>query len=175
MTKTLKKSSLTDQQKKKFQRRLSHYFRDFRYRNDLLSKDVAKILGYTPEKFYDLESEWKLHGRFLNSLDFLSTLASLENKSVTEFVSYLEGKQDRSESEGGPDLNRTLYAWEKLLLEAFDPMSIVIRKEFIDICKESVADGKEKLESLIELANALKDKDAKAIKALTETLQKLTS
>lgn len=174
MTKTLKRTSLTDHQKKKFQRRLSHYFADFRYRNNLLSKDVAEILGYTPPKFYEMESEKKPHGRFINCLDFLATLAALESKSVSEFVSYLEGKQDRFENEG-TELNRGLFSWEKLLLEAFDPISIVMRKEFLEICKESVAEGKEKLESLIELVNTLKDKDANTIKSLTEVLQKLSS
>ncbi len=174
MTKTFKKQSLTDQQKKKFQRRLSHFFRDYRYRNGLMSKDVAKILGYTPPKFYDLESESRPHGRFINSLDFLATIAALESKTLSEFVAYLEGKQDRFEEEEGTDLIRKLYAWEKALLEAFDPLSTVIRKEFVEFCKKSSTEGKEKLELMIELMNELQSKDDNTIKTLLETVRGLS-
>jgi hypothetical protein len=54
MTKGVKKRPLTDQQKKVFQRRLSHFLKNIEYRNGLMAKDLAEILGYTAPKFSEL-------------------------------------------------------------------------------------------------------------------------
>ena len=175
MTKTFKKQSLTEPQKKKFQRRLHHYFKDHKYRTNLLSKEVAELLGYQPHKFSELESEWKPHSRFLNSLDFLAGLASLENMSVSEFVRYLEGKQDRYDDPDATDSKRKLQPWEKTVLEAIDPLSIGVRKDFVDFCKTSTTEGKEKLEVLVEILNVLKDKDKDALTNILEAFSSLKS
>lgn len=175
MTKTFKKQSLTELQKKKFQRRLHHYFKDHKYRNNLLSKELAEVLGYQPHKFSELESDWKPHSRFLNSLDFLAGLASLENMSVSEFVRYLEGKQDGSDDQDATEAKRRLQPWEKVVLEAIDPLSIGVRKEFVEFCKTSITEGKEKLEVLVEILNLLKDKDTTALTNMLEAFSSLKS
>ncbi len=175
MTKSFKKKPLIELQKKKFQRRLSRFFKEFKYRNGLLSKDVAEILGYTAPKFYEMESDRKPHGRFINSLDFLASIASLENMGLSEFVNYLEGKEDRFEGEESSVLNRKLYAWEKTVLEAFDPLSVMVRKEFVELCKDAAGEGKAKLEVLLELVNVLKGKDIESLRSLCDALQKLTA
>jgi hypothetical protein len=173
MTKVLKKRPLTDHQKKKYQQKLSHFLKGIKYRNGLLSKELAEIMGYTAPKFYEMESDSKPHGRFINSLDFLSSIASLENMSLTDFAGYLEGKQDRFEDEEASELNRKLYSWEKTVLEAMDPLSMIVRREFVEFCKESTAEGKTKLEVLLEVVNLLKEKDLEAIKSLRDTLKHL--
>ena len=173
MTKTLQKQVLTDFQRRRYQKRLSHYFKEIKHRNGLQSKDLADSLGYTPPKFSLLESDTKPHGRFINSLDFLAGIASLENMSLFDFISYLEGKADRFLDEKPGDLNRPLYTWEKKMLEAFDVISIKTRREFVDICQNVPKEGKERLELLVKVINALKDKNIDGISSLLETINKL--
>lgn len=173
MTKTLQKQVLTTFQRQKYQKRLSHFFKEIKHRNGLQSKNLADSLGYTPPKFSLLESDTKPHGRFINSLDFLAGIASLENMSLFDFVSYLEGKADRFQDEKPGDLNRPLYTWEKNLLEGFDVVSIKTRREFIDLCQNVSIEGKERLELLIKVVNSLKDKDIEGISSLLDTINKL--
>ncbi|MCB9229696.1 MAG: hypothetical protein H6618_08805 [Deltaproteobacteria bacterium] len=161
---------LTDSQKKKFQGRLAHFFRDHRYRNHLEPKDVAHKLGYASVARYStLESENIPYPRFVTSLDFLSSIAALEGMCVGDFVCYLEGKQesDRPRSAG-----RALTKWEQALLDAFAPVSIGIRRAFTNFCKETVESrDKKKLEMILEIANILHGKDEKAVEALLNALQ----
>lgn len=163
---------LTETQKNQFQRRLSHFFRDHRYRNDLEPKDVAKKLRYdSVARYSTLESENIPYPRFVTSLDFLASIAALEGMCVSDFVSYLEGKQ----ADDQPRLaGRNLAKWEQVLLDAFAPIAIGVRREFANFCKETVnSRDKKKLEMIIEIANILHGKDEKAIEALRNALEAL--
>ena len=89
------KNSLSKTQQKNLQRRLSHFLRHHQQKNDLLLKDVAKKLDYTPPKFADLCRSDKPHGRFISSLDFLKSLADLEKLSIGQLVTF-QTKQNKT-------------------------------------------------------------------------------
>ena len=42
---TYEKGGLQEHERKKYQQRLSHYLRDFRYKNNLKAMEAAKLLG----------------------------------------------------------------------------------------------------------------------------------
>ena len=164
--------TLTDTQKKRFQRRLSHYFKDHKYRNGVDSKKIAKQLGYDSiTRFYGLESENIPFPKFINALDFLASLANIDNMRVGEFVSYLEGDVERFKGDQPADLGRNLHEWERTIIEAFDAISMLVRKDFIELCKEVEKDGKKKLQVLLQIVNILKNKDVKALESLRDGLQ----
>ena len=118
-----KKFSLEEKQ---MQRRLSHYIKEYKDKNGLLSKEVAKEIGYTPQKFSELERDHVPHSRFMNSLGFLRKLAELKYTSISSFIRYIEGKEERTKN------TETNYTWQKDLLSAFESLPMSTRKQFID-------------------------------------------
>ena len=163
------RGGLTEKEKTLYQRRLSHYLKDYRYRHELKAADVAETMGYAVPKYSDLESEVRPHGRFINSLDFLAAIASLNEMSIADFLAYLEPRSKPQAKEE----QKQLYTWEKDLLEFMGAIAIGTRKEFVQKCKECLANGQEKIEAIIRVANLLADKDLKGIEALEKTLKYL--
>ena len=66
-----------------------------------------------------------------------------------------------------------IHDWQKTMLEAFDPLAMKVRGPFAELCKQSLRDGKRKLEALIEVVNLLKGKDAEAIEGIRDILKKV--
>ena len=163
------RGGVSEPEKKKFQRRLSHYLKDYRYRNDLRAADVAEKMGYAVPKYSELESEVKPHGRYINSLDFLAALASLDDMSVAEFVSYLDPRTKIERKE-----EKLLYSWEKNIMVAFTSIAIGVSLKFSEVCKTSIKEGKQKLEALIRIVNMLANRDLKTIEALEKAISKLS-
>ena len=87
--------------------------------------------------------------------------------SVAEFVEYLEETTTWS--------LRPLTEWQKTVFDAFEPLTSKTRTAFLGVCKQSIRDGKRKLEALIEIANTLHDKDAETIESVRDTLKKLSA
>lgn len=159
------KDSLTKTQKKNLQRRLSHFLRHHQQKNDLLLKDVAKKLDYTPPKFADLCRSDKPHGRFISSLDFLKSLADLEKLSIGQLVTFLEeGEQQNTE--------RTDK--DELLIKAFKVLKASHRKELNEFLNKSNRVNTQERELFRELLEVLmiliKKNDLSKVKAIKEMI-----
>lgn len=166
MTRKYKKKVLTDTQKKKYQRRLSHFFRDIKYRHSLQSKDLAEALEYTPQKFSVLESETKPHGRFTNSLEFLYSIASLDELSLSEFIFFIDGDTSRFKGVNS-NLKRQMQEWEKEIVRSFSTLPLKTLRNFIDIvCKDSSTSNNLKLEKLIGLVIEMYELEEEALSGL---------
>ena len=62
----------------------------------------------------------------MNSLGFLRKLAELKYPSISSFVRYIEGKEERTKN------TEPNYTWQKDLLSAFESLPMSSRKQFID-------------------------------------------
>lgn len=141
-----KKKTYNEKQKKAFQRRLANFFKKYKDKNDILSKDLGKSLGYASAgRFSELEHDYIPHPRFINSLEFLDSIASLEeNKSLWEFIRYLEGKSSE-ESKESTDKDDISLFMEKIPLK--------LRKRVRKVCSEANEDpkAKKRLQAMLEL------------------------
>ena len=166
---TYARGGLQEHEGKKYQQRLSHYLRDFRYKNNLKATEAAKLLGYAAPKYSELESEIKPHGRFINSLDFLTALARLSKMTIVEFIQFLS-PLPTSQIEGKK--GHFLYKWQESLLIFFGHVPLSIRKEFCDSFKElSDNNDREKIKTILNIANSLSKKDLKIAKAVENLVQ----
>lgn len=172
MTRKVEQRVLTEHQQLKYQRRLSSYLKDHEYRNNLKTKELAQKINISPEKMCYVKSETKPYGKFINSIDYLAKLADLEQMSVIDFMNYLEGQKDKDVHEEHDE--KKVFKWQKALIRAFEPISIKIRNTFLKVCDDSGKEGKEKLETLIEINSILAKKDLKALKLLKQTLEEIT-
>jgi len=168
MVNKLTKPTLSSHQKLSYQRRLSSFLANYAYRNKLKAHEVAQEIDISPQKYSTIKSDNKPYPKFINSLDYLSRFAQLEQMSLGEFVLYLEGK-------GGCEGDREgkIYSWQHELTEAFDLIKISVRRTFLEICRDSLKNGKEKLELLLRIVALLKDEDVDAIKSLEQALSKM--
>ena len=149
------RGDLQDKQILKLQQRLSHYLKDYRYKNDLKATDAAKILGYATPKYSELESEVKPHGRFISSIDFLAALAKLTGMNINEFVDYLNPHQS------GCTEKKDIYNWQESILDVFSSISLSSRKTFINHCKNFIKDDElKKLELILTIINSLANYDS---------------
>lgn len=138
-----------------YQKQFSNFLKTYRYKHNLMAKDLAKKMGYTPQRYCQLESETIPQTRFASSLEFLSSIASLEGLSITEFVIFLEGEQDRLNKDG--TLKRQLYKWEHILLKILDPVSRDLKDALVN---EYSNQPLSKLEKMVKLCLiALKTKE----------------
>lgn len=171
MTRKYKKQTLTETQKKKYQRRLSHFFKDLKYKNSLQSKDIAEELEYTPQKFSALESESKPHGRFINSLEFLHTIACLDDLTLSEFVFFIDGDTSRFNGvENG--MKREIRGWEKELIRSFSLIPLKILRNFIDnICVEAANLNSIKFSQMVEILLEMQKIDEKGIASLLQFIR----
>ena len=135
------KITITDQ--KKFQRRLSHYLRDYAGKKGLLLKEVAQKIGYSEAKFAALTRADEPHGRFITSLDFLKALASLEKLSISDFISLLEG---------GPKITlKDSNDKDELIVKAFKSLKASKRKKFIEFLAKSNLISSSERELFVEI------------------------
>src|SRR5689334_7739643 len=103
-----KRTFLKEGEKKKYSRRLTHYLEDYTYRNKITHNEAAKKLGISSNKFSQLKSGGE-QGRFLSSLDYLKSIAVLDDLSLPEFIKYIEGEDNN------PDTVRQRLSWEEKL------------------------------------------------------------
>jgi len=128
------KSYLTEEQKNHYQKRISHFLKGHRMRHNLTGEELAKIMGLSIATFRALEGK-KPVGRMINSIEFLASLYSHENMSLSEFCIYLDKTTQGSLSDD-LKLERKLFPWEKYILDAFEVVSMLYRREFIHICAQ---------------------------------------
>jgi transcriptional regulator with XRE-family HTH domain len=158
----------TDHKSKLLQRRLSHYLRNYRIQNKIQSKEMAERFNITASKYSILESEKKPHGRFINSIAFIDSMAKLEGISLPDFIKYLEGEtiyNDFSDNNKPPELE-----WEKILISSFMPINMAMKIKFIEICSESLEIGKTKLEILINIFNSLSSLNISELNMISEII-----
>jgi len=162
---------LSEDKKIWYQRKLSYFLRKYRVRNDLQSKEMAELMGYTPTRYGQLESETNPHPRFIGAINFLSSIFRLEPQmSLTEFVNFLEGQTQRVEADG-MTLKRSLHRWEKSLLMALDPVDRGIRDKFINQCRDATPGNHRLLEAKIDLLNSLTGLSEEKVKAANKLIK----
>ena len=158
------RSFLTEDEKEKYGRRLSHYLEDFCYKNQVTHSQAAEKLGISPNKFSQLKSGGE-QGRFITSLDYLKSLASLDGMNLAEFLIYLDGK-------GNLD-SKVRYSWQDQIYKALEPISISHRKKFAEACSTATKDATKRVELMCRLATAVAGKDLGGLEALVEAMEKL--
>lgn len=162
---TYRKTFLTEDQKEKYGRRLSHYLEDYCHRFKVTHAKAAEQLGLSTNKFTQLKSGGE-QGRFLSSLDYLQSIASLTGMPVEEFVTYLRGTS-------APKPTGKRYNWQDKIYKGLEHASISIRRRFADICLQLGTQDSDKLEQLLRIVNALSEKDAEALESLADAVEKM--
>jgi len=151
-----------------YQRQLSNFLKTYRAKQGLLAKDVAEDIGYTPARYGQLESESTPQTRFASSLEFLYTISSLDNMSISEFIIFLEGEQDRLNDLG--QLKRELYQWEHKALKPLDAINRDLRDDYIEGLSSLISSKTELVLKLCTLATGLDDKVLQKFISLFEEL-----
>ncbi len=155
---------LTEDEKEKYGRRLSHYLEDYCYKNEVTHFQAAEKLGISPNKFSQLKSGGE-QGRFITSLDYLKSLAGLDGMSLAEFLIYLDGK-------GNLD-TKLRYSWQDKIYKALEPISISYRKKFVDACSMATKDATKRVELMCRLSTAVAGKDLGGLEALVEAMERM--
>jgi len=154
--------SLLDEQKLVYQRRLAHFLRDYRKKNNIKASEMAETLSYSYVRYLELEKADKPQDRYIRSVDFLFRLASLKDLSLTEFVTYLE------EGDSKPRLQKS--NWEEILLGKFDKLDLSVKNDFISVLKKS---DKKHSEVLLGIANLLGRLDGEVSTVLQKLLESI--
>ena len=155
---------LTEEEKEKFSRRLSHYLEDHTYKHRITHADAAKKLGISQNKFSQLKSGIE-QGRFLTSLDYLKSLAKLENLEILDFIAYLEGDDGKQ-----PDKR---YSWQDKIYRALEHIGITCRKRFADALLVASRESGERAELMCRAATAMSQMDLKALEGFVKGFEKL--
>ena len=87
----MKYKAINNTQAAFFQKKLANFLKNHRIGEDVKSKDMADYLGYTPQKYSQMESDRKPYDRFVNTMDYLTLIANLEDLTVTELMAKIEG------------------------------------------------------------------------------------
>ena len=156
MGRKLTSSNISEKKLIGYQRQLSNFLKTYRAKNQLLAKDVADRLGYTPSRYGQLESETTPQKRFVSSLEFLNSIGSLMGKTIPEFLIFLEGDQNRLNKHG--NLSRELFRWEKVVLEVFASVNRDLLDDFVSTASASKQGKLEKLMMLSIVASRLDNK-----------------
>lgn len=158
-----KKTFLSEDEKERLGRHLTYYLEDYTYKNGITHNEAAKILGISSNKFSQLKSGGE-QGRFLSSLDYLKALADLDNMTLNEFLSYLEG-----ENSAPP---KRQYGWQEKIYNALENVSITIRKKFADSMAKKGKDS-DRAELICRLVTASDKLDSKSLEPLIKMLENL--
>src|SRR3989338_8021996 len=146
------RSFLTEEEKEKYSRRLSHYLEDYCFKNEITHYQAAEKLGISANKFSQLKSGGE-QGRFLTSLDYLKSLAALDGMTVPEFLIYLDGKSNQD--------SKIRYSWQDKIYKALEPIGISTRKKFAEACLMATSESTERTELMCRLATAVARKNLK--------------
>ena len=156
---------LSPDEKEKFSRRLSHYLEDHTYKNRITHAEAAKKMGISQNKFSQLKSGVE-QGRFMTSLDYLKSLAQLENMHLPEFISYLDGNESQT-----PDKK---YDWQDKIYRALEHIGIPARKRFADAMINTSRESGDKVELLCRALSAMSKMDVKALEGFVNGFEKLS-
>lgn len=157
---------LTADEKDRYSRRLTHFLEDHIHKNKLTHAQVAEKVGLSPNRFTKLKSGIE-QGRFLSSLDFIKSIAQLENMSLTEFTAFLDGEKSNASGK--------LYSWQDKIYRALEHMGIGVRRKFSDSLLSGAKESNERAELMCRLASAASNMDKKALKSLVEGYERLAS
>ena len=133
---------LSDRTKREIQMKLGHYLASFRKNRGLTQEDMATRLGYSLSQYK--RTELGLEPRVANAVEFLAVFSSLTEKSVPEFVQYLQSIPIEQRA--------NLAENEVTLLSSFNSIALDSRRKFI---RHYCLEEKSKLSPLIEIANSL--------------------
>lgn len=137
--------------RQKLQNQLRQFLKDFRNINNLSAEQAAEHIEVEIATYRTLEGR-KPSNRVISVLEYLDKIASLKKLSLTAFISFLERSQ-RTES-GSNEMKRTLYQWERDLLEKFDFVDIPLRNRFMrSFMSKSNQDVKATLACLTQIAS----------------------
>lgn len=120
--------AMNETSKSRIQTQLRQFLKDYRNMNNLSADQAAELLGVEIATYRTLEGN-KTTNRVLSALEHLEKYAALNKWSLTTFVTFLE-RNGRTES-GSNQIKRTLYEWERELLERFDMVGIPLRNRFM--------------------------------------------
>lgn len=158
-----RKTFISNKDKDRFKRRLSTYLQNFVETNEIPSKMVADQLGMLDNVFSGLKNNTGVAAsRFISSIDYLKGLASLEQMSLQDFITFIENKTSNS---GGK------YISIQHLTEAFEWVSLTQRSLFISnmLAASREYDAKD-LNNLLRLFNASFDLSSSNIKEMIEVI-----
>ncbi|MBI2603197.1 MAG: hypothetical protein HYW48_09080 [Deltaproteobacteria bacterium] len=141
--------------KQRVQNQLRQFLKDFRNGNNLSAEQAAERLEVEIATYRILEGR-KPANRVLSVLEYLEKIASLNKMSLSAFIGFLERTQ-RTES-GSLETKRTLYEWERDVLDKFDFVGIPLRnrflKGFLEKSKEEVREILTCLTRIVSLPEA---------------------
>lgn len=160
------RSFLKEEEKERLGRRLSHYLEDYLYRNKVTHANAAKRLQISPNKFTQLKSGGE-QGRFLTSMDYLKSLANLQGISVAEFVTYLEGKNEKADP-------KTKYTWLDKIYKALEQISISHRRKYADAISNASLNDNDRVELMCRLATAVEGMEIKALRSIVDGFERIS-
>ena len=112
---------MEEEKKLYYKERLAHYLKSYRSKNDLTQAQVADKIGYKTEFYRRIELQ--IEDRIANVFEYLDNFAKLENKSIVDFILYME-KLDITK------YDRSLFEWEKKVIDAFNTLPQDTRRKF---------------------------------------------
>jgi hypothetical protein len=152
---------LTDAKKERMQRKLSRFIRGVFHKKQKQFKEAAISFDMTPSRFSKLIHPYKPYPPFINAIEYLYSLASIEkNLTLSEFIDRIDEKSKQKEKKESSF--RQLKNWEILILEAFESVNSEYLEEIQNVFKNTKS-RKKNLESIIKLWMCLKDVESKKI------------
>lgn len=115
-------------QKQRIQNQLRQFLKDYRNLHGLSAEQVAEKLGIEIATYRILEGN-KPTNRVISVIEYLEKIPALNNMTLSSFINFLERSQ-RTESTSN-ETKRTLFRWERDLLDKFDLIGIPIRNRFM--------------------------------------------
>lgn len=161
-----KTTCLSEKEKTKIGQRLGQYLEEYITNNNLSVTQAAENLGISPNKFSGLKGGFH-NGRLLTSLDYLKSLAKLEDWELYEFIAYLESKNLNAVKEQS-------YTWDEQIYKALENISLTTRKKFCDKLQElHKKKEKERIELMCRISTSVASINIEALRLLVEGIEKL--
>ncbi len=110
--------------KQKIQDKFAHYLKSYRRRKDLTQAELAKRLDYAESHIRKFEGR-QADNRMTRALEFMRTIAALEDLDLISFLAYLEGRADADAT------HRQLYPWELTVLASLQAVDLTTRRQFV--------------------------------------------
>jgi transcriptional regulator with XRE-family HTH domain len=141
-----------------FALRITHFLKGYRKKKNLTQTEMAKLLETSKSTVSRLEKNDEK--QVLHTLVLMENFGKLEGMSLGEFLSYLDLKEQKTDS------GSTLFPWQKILLNRFLTMKQSIR---LDVVTELMPQDAKKLEFLFSFLvafNRLSESKQKAFENL---------
>ncbi len=134
---------MKDTAKQRIQNQLRQFLKDFRNHNNLSAEQAAEILEVEIATYRVLEGRKPIN-RVISVLEYLDKIAALNKMSLSAFVSFLD-RTSRTES-GSNEMKRTLFDWEREILDKLDFVGIPLRNRFL---KSFLGKNKEEVREIL--------------------------